>query len=220
MKIFCFHLCIAILPRHAGGGSISSLPPPSSFASMNHPSSPYDLALVHTPCDSLDNSSFPEPFSKYKDNTTNVAPVLHPNKDVTDSQTTTLSYSSSNDWNKMPNSSVQKPAQQKLNKWLVHHPFIPGIPAHPSTSNINSPSNPRQVYINHLKPYGTPLNPIDSTRTLRLCMQNTQFSFQLYNDGVDISHILHNLPLLDINMFVQISPNVIWSNPSNWTRTK
>jgi hypothetical protein len=51
-------------------------------------------------------------------------------------------------------------------------------------------------------------------------MQNTQFSFQLYNDGLDMSQIIKHLKLLSINMFIPISPNVNRTNPTNWLCTK
>jgi hypothetical protein len=51
-------------------------------------------------------------------------------------------------------------------------------------------------------------------------MQNPQFSFQIYDDAVDITNILLNIRNLKAQMFVPISPNVNWKNNSHWLRTK
>jgi len=83
---------------------------------------------------------------------------------------------------------------------------------------MESPSNPHETYTDHLTPYGTPLHPIDSTRILRLCMQNTQFSFQLFNDGLDISHpsssppsscvhVCSNQSKCDLEQSLKLDPN-------------
>lgn len=55
---------------------------------------------------------------------------------------------------------------------------------------------------------------------LRVCMQNAQFSFQLFDDGIDIHNIFNNLQQLGILMFIPISFNVNWSNSRNWIRAK
>jgi hypothetical protein len=83
---------------------------------------------------------------------------------------------------------------------------------HPSTSS--------QIFLDHLTPFGNPISMVDHTKILRVCMQNTQHDFRLYGDGIKISTISNQLQPLGINMFVPISPNVNWLNPSNWTQTR
>jgi len=215
-------LAKAVLLQHLDTNiihTISLTPGPSSFISLYHPSYPYDLAPLQNSYSSPDNSRLPDPVINLNDTTLNVAPKIH----FTNDNSNTLPIPSDpiyDDFSITQQSSLQKSFQQKIKQWLVHRPFIPGITLHSSNSNIESPSNPHETYTDHLTPYGTPLHPIDSTCILRLCMQNTQFSFQLFNEGLDISHILHHLPLLHVSMFVPISPNVNWNNPSNWNRTK
>ena len=199
--------------------TFSSIPEPSSFISLYHPSYPYDLAPLQNSYSSPDNSRLSDPVINLNDTTLNVAPRMH----FTNEDSNTLPLPSNpicDDFSVTQQSLRPKSVQQRIKPWCVHCPFIPGITPHHFESNIEGPSNPRKTYTGHLTPYGTPLHPIDSTRILRLCMQNTQFSFQLFNDGLDLSHILHHLPLLHVSMFVPISPNVIWNNPSNWTQTK
>ncbi len=43
-----------------------------------------------------------------------------------------------------------------------------------------------QIYSAHLNPYGTSLPLVDQTKFLRVCFQNTQHSFQLQGDGIEI----------------------------------
>jgi hypothetical protein len=61
---------------------------------------------------------------------------------------------------------------------------------------------------------------VDPTQTLRVCVQNTQRSFQLYGNGIEMSTMLTNISKLGAQMFVPISPNINWVNPTNGIRTK
>jgi hypothetical protein len=171
-------LAKAILLQHIDTDilhTISSIPGPSSFISLYHPSYPCDLAPLQNSYSIPDNSRLPDPVTNLNNTTLNVAPRMHSVNDAPN-PLTILSDPIYDDCNVTQQSSLQKSSQQKIKKWLVHRPFIPGITPHPSNSNINSPSNPRETYTGHFTPYGTPLHPINSTRILRLCMQNTQFS--------------------------------------------
>jgi len=103
--------------------------------------------------------------------------------------------------------------QTKLTSWTVHCPFIPGIAQTTSSEKIYQPA--RLVVVNHLKPFVTPLPPIDNSKVLRMCMQNTQFAFQLHDDGINMSYIFDNITHHDIQMFAPISPNINWNNLSN-----
>jgi len=51
-------------------------------------------------------------------------------------------------------------------------------------------------------------------------MQNTQFSFQLYSDGIETSTLIDQLIFHDVQMYTPISPNINWNNISNWVKTK
>jgi len=51
-------------------------------------------------------------------------------------------------------------------------------------------------------------------------MQNTQYDFCIYGDGIDMSSTINNLKAISTYMFVPISPNVNWKNLSHWNRTK
>jgi len=82
------------------------------------------------------------------------------------------------------------------------------------------PSGPREHFTGHLEPFGTPLPPTDPTKVLRICMQNTQKSFRLNNDGIDFPMIINNLKMSEISVFSPISPDVNWKNINNWIRTK
>ena len=99
-------------------------------------------------------------------------------------------------------------------------PFISGAPFYPSKTDSYEQIHPCTLSLHHLSPYGTPITPIDPTRSLWICLQNTQFAFQLYNDRINLSQIIESLICLNAQMFVPISLNINWNNPSNWVRTK
>lgn len=102
-----------------------------------------------------------------------------------------------------------------------HHPFHPGIPSRCTVPpESQSLAHPRQLYTNHLSPYGTPMPSIDHTKILRVCMINTQHMFHLYGDNIDMHTAIANLKTLSAQMFVPISPNINWCNCSNWIQTK
>jgi hypothetical protein len=71
-----------------------------------------------------------------------------------------------------------------------------------------------------LQPFGTPLSPIDPTKTLRIVMQNTQYALQLTNDVSEQIRIIHNVKELQASMLITISPNVNFCNPSNVAQFK
>jgi hypothetical protein len=119
-----------------------------------------------------------------------------------------------------PNPNGITSIQTKITQWIEHRPFIPGVPSSASSDQQHVCSSPRNTSSSHLNPFGTPIPPIDLTKTMRICLQNTQFSFQLYGDGLQMQSIMMNLKQLDANIFVPISPNINWNNQSNWLRTK
>jgi hypothetical protein len=116
--------------------------------------------------------------------------------------------------------------QSSIKKWAAHTPFISNVPSSSSstsiqiTSEYQHPTNPRQHYSTHLSPFGMPLPLIDPTKTLRVCIQNTQHDFKLYGDGLELSSIMEHLQTIGSSMFVPVSPNVNWKNHSNGTHTR
>lgn len=55
---------------------------------------------------------------------------------------------------------------------------------------------------------------------MRILMQNTQYSFHISGDCIDISNTIMNLYDMGVALFAPISPNVNWKNPSNWVKTR
>jgi hypothetical protein len=120
----------------------------------------------------------------------------------------------------MAHPSLPYKSQQSIDKWLVHRPFIPSISFDASNHVPGHPSTQSQIFLDHLTPFGNPITVVDQTKILRVCMQNTQHDFRLYGDGIKITSISNQLKTLGVNMFIPISPNVNWQNPSNWARTR
>jgi hypothetical protein len=114
---------------------------------------------------------------------------------------------------------VTSQQQQTLDKWTTHQPFHSGTSTHDPITLLPRPNNPRSTYTNHLLPYGTAIKPVNHTDTLRICFQNTQFAFQLYQGDIEVQLIIQNLISLEIGMVVPISLNINWENTSNWIHT-
>jgi len=110
--------------------------------------------------------------------------------------------------------------QPTIMKWMTHRPFIHSVPTNRTAHTPSQPSGPREHFTGHLKPFATPLPPADPTKVLRICMQNTQNSFRLNDDGIDFPMIINNLKMSEVSVFSPISPDVNWKNTSNWTPTK
>jgi len=114
----------------------------------------------------------------------------------------------------------QRDPQTKITQWTCHRPFIHGI----STDSISAancgPLHPRGDYTDHLSLFGTSLLVIDPSKILRVCIQNTQHSFQLYDQTLDMTVMIDNLRNTDANMFMPISLNVNWHNKMNWVHRK
>ncbi len=96
-----------------------------------------------------------------------------------------------------------KKQQQKITSWTHHRP---------QTSDTDNKIN--------IQPYGTPLSNIDSSKKLRLIIQNTQYALQLTNDASKYMQIINNLKELNASIFVAISPNINFCNPSNRAQFK
>lgn len=88
------------------------------------------------------------------------------------------------------------------------------IPLRQTESPTTSPETPTPL------PFGTPLQSIDPTKTLRVIMQNTQMTFQLTNSEHKKLQAIENLHTLHTSVFVAISPNINWHNPSHWVQFK
>jgi len=110
--------------------------------------------------------------------------------------------------------------QQHISNWTYHHPFISGISYNNPSTLPNVPHDPHSAFVNHLIPFGTTIKSVDTTKILRVILQNTQHSFQLYGNAIDMANLIFYLKTLGTSMFVAISPNMNWCNPSNWVRTK
>lgn len=110
-------------------------------------------------------------------------------------------------------------SETQITELTCHKPFIAEVLQQPHDSNM-SPTNAHQTFSAHLEPNGTPLPLVDHIKFLRVCVQNTQHSFQLQGDGIDMSKFIANIPSLGAQMIVPISPNVNWFNKSNWNKTK
>jgi len=122
------------------------------------------------------------------------------------SQEPPISYSPTNEKEKK---------QQLPHKWTTYRHFIPHVPL-PSTPSSNKSSCPHQTFT----PCGTNLPSIDNTETLLICMQNSQYAFQIYGDGIKIQSIIDNLKNTGATMYAPIRSNINWHNNMNWTQTK
>jgi len=116
------------------------------------------------------------------------------------------------------------PRQNSLHRWLEHSPFIPNVPStsHPDSTSVSSshPASACQTFKNHLAPYGTLLPPIDPSKILRVCLQNTQHDFRIFGDGIEMISIQNHLSSIGTYVFAPISPNINWKNSTNWPRTR
>jgi hypothetical protein len=93
--------------------------------------------------------------------------------------------------------------QASLHRWTINR--IEGVPKKPETSEIKD----------DIIPYGTTFPSIDPTTTLRIIMQNTQYSMQLTQDDEKTLQTIANLKSLEASIFTAISPNINWNNASN-----
>jgi hypothetical protein len=112
--------------------------------------------------------------------------------------------------------------QNPLHLQLPHNPETSNSPIGAGTPNLihSPPNSPRQLYLDHLSPYGTPLPPIDTSKILRICMQNSQHSFQIYGDTINLPPMVGNFQSIGANMYVPISPNINWHTSSTWPRIR
>ncbi len=59
--------------------------------------------------------------------------------------------------------------QQNIKRWTVFHPFHANIPQQQSDSTIpNQLSHAREIFLDHLTPYGSPIMGIDPIKILRV----------------------------------------------------
>jgi hypothetical protein len=94
--------------------------------------------------------------------------------------------------------------QKRITDWTIHRPFYNGISTDIGASIPEGHTPPK----------------IDTTRTLRIVMQNPQFSLQLTNENYNTLKLTKNLKELSTAVFVAISPNVNWHNPSHRAKFK
>jgi hypothetical protein len=111
--------------------------------------------------------------------------------------------------------------QRRITEWAQHRPFHQGVKFSDTKDPAEGkPTHPSNVFIDHMTPYGTPITEIDHTKILCICMVNTQYSFQLYGNNIDLHNAIANLKTLGVQMFVPISLNINWCNRSKWLQTK
>ena len=103
-----------------------------------------------------------------------------------------------------------------ITQWMEHRPFINGIPSNFLDEKHPKITSPRTIFTDHLYTFGSPIKPINPSKTLRISMQNTQFSFQIYGDGLELHDIIQNLQQIDAHIFVPINPNINWNYQSDW----
>jgi hypothetical protein len=99
--------------------------------------------------------------------------------------------------------------QTKITYFTCHRPFYSGI----APSDI-------QIDTEAFLPEGYMPPMIDPTRTMRIIMQNPQYSLQLTNENVNTLQLTSNLKELSTAVFVAISPNINWHNPSHRAQFK
>jgi hypothetical protein len=99
--------------------------------------------------------------------------------------------------------------QRKITDWTSHRPFPSGTGAE-DTNTIPDESIPN----------GSFPPQIDPTRTLRVIMQNPQYSLQLTNENFTSIQLTQRSKELSTAIFTAISPNKNWHNPSHWTQFK
>jgi len=167
---------------------------PSNLAPLNDASNNFyqPLPELNTLPDTNPTIKFPysSDFPSLEDNSP-VLPINNDTSSLTQLSLTNNTVSSTASDNTPSNTYTQR--QQPISKWTTHRPFIPGTPSSNQEKSIIAPDSPHETYTNHLIPFGTPLPIIDQSRILRICMQNTQFSFQINSDGLEILHIIENL---------------------------
>lgn len=89
-----------------------------------------------------------------------------------------------------------------------------------TTWTTNKMSTDTITKLNNIEPYGTPLSPMDSTKSLRIIVQNTQYALQISNDYSERMQIIDSLQELDASIFIAISPNINFCNPSHKAQFK
>lgn len=99
--------------------------------------------------------------------------------------------------------------QKRITDWTLHRPFFNGISPSATSTTIEA-----SLPTGHMPP------KIDPTRILRIVMQNPQFSLQLTNENYNTLKLTNNLKELSTAVFVAISPNVNWHNPSHRAKFK
>jgi hypothetical protein len=87
------------------------------------------------------------------------------------------------------------------------------IPLHETYTSSPNISNNQVLF-------GSPLNFLDTSKTMQIVMQNTQYTFQLTNEDHNKFQAIEQLYNLNVSVFVAISLNVNWENSSHWVAFK
>jgi hypothetical protein len=162
------------------------------------PDNPKSSASSHTSNDGL----LPGTYQSL-----NIPPTMVQGSSSTDNRNHNVPRSISIDGNyKNHHNSVQ---QTKITDFTCHRPFYSGIVP-----------NDIQIDTESLLPEGYMPPMIDPTHTMRIIMQNPQYSLQLTNENVNTLQLTSNLKELSTAVFVAISPNINWHNPSHKAQFK
>jgi hypothetical protein len=121
--------------------------------------------------------------------------------------------SEGNDANRSIIHSIEKPKAKTGNRSILE--WIPLAETNNHSNSNSSNHNPTESAI-----FGNPLTPINNANTLRVIAQNTQYALQLTQNRIEVTQVIENLQIAEASIFVAISPNVNWANPSHWSKFK
>jgi hypothetical protein len=93
-----------------------------------------------------------------------------------------------------------KLVQTKITNWNNHRPFYTGIP--------HKNNSPDSADIESQLPTGSVKPLIEPTKTLRILMQNPQYSLQLTNENSNMMQLSHQLKELSTSIYVATTPNI------------
>ncbi len=188
-----------------------------NIQSWNQPTIPYDLAPLVTPTAHPSNQDC-QNVPTWLPNTGKRSQKKVDTNKVHFQQTVLqpVPQSNNNSQSTTTNHHTNITQQTLITQWMEHRPFITGIPSNSLDEKHPKISSPRTIFTDHLYTFGSPIKPINPSKTLRISMQNTQFSFQIYGDGLELHDIIQNLQQIDAHIFVPISPNINWNYQSDW----
>jgi hypothetical protein len=116
------------------------------------------------------------------------------------SQSQQEEYSNNPSKTNNPDFPSKTPTQQRITAWMtIQETHFTNTTE--TTSTINSQ-------------FGTRLEPIDTSKTLRVIAQNSQYAFQIQHQNHEKLIAVESIYQLQASIFMNISPNVNFNNPS------